>query len=152
MLFGAVRQELFWLLPYFSFLLPGLSSGRILRRIMGRVERMATRAFTKSWSRFSCAEWRRMWRNLCQPKWSRSSEWKCLLCRSSITSESLNKLLGGPVEMGTSFCGPWQCVPVFCACCGPQSAVWHHHLYYWELPSRNTRWGGWYLSFWKMFL
>lgn len=138
--------------PFSSFVLPGLSSGRILRRITGKVERTATRAFTKSWSRFCCAEWRRMWRNLCQPKWSRSSGWKCLLCRSSITSESLNKFLGVPVEKGTSFCGPWQCAAVFCAHCGLQSAMWHHHLQYWELPRRKMKTGSWYLSFWKMFL
>lgn len=55
MLLGTTRRDILTHF-YYSSLLLGLSSGRILKKIMGKVERMATRAFTKSWSRFSYAE------------------------------------------------------------------------------------------------
>lgn len=105
-------KNAFFLLPgcFYSkcclVLFPGLNSGKILKRTMGKGGRMATRVSIRCWSPSSSGGSKRTWRNPFLPKWNRSSGWRCLLCRSSITS----KLWAGSCHHRVNICTkkPWD--------------------------------------------
>lgn len=75
---------------YLHVTLVGLIPGKISRTNMGKEGKMVIRAFTRSSSPSSSDVSRKMWKNLCLPKWNKSSELTCLHNRNNFTSMSLS--------------------------------------------------------------